>query len=215
MIKIALLGAESTGKSQLSRDLTTALQARGHSVTLIDEHLRSWCAQAGRTPLAHEQAAIAQVQTERIAQAPAHHTHLIADTTALLTAVYSDLLFGDATLLPGAVQQQHRFDLTLVMGLDLPWVADGLQRDGPQSRQPVDACLRTVLAQGGVPFQVVYGSGPVRLQNALNAIDSIAGSADGICAGARFHSKKAWVWNCEKCSDPECEHRLFSGLLHR
>jgi hypothetical protein len=21
-----------------------------------------------------------------------------------------------------------------------------------------------------------------------------------------------WKWVCDKCSDPECEHRLFTGL---
>jgi nicotinamide riboside kinase len=218
VLKIALLGAESTGKSQLSRDLATALQARGYSAILVDEYLRSWCAQTGRTPLAHEQVAIAQVQTARIthvAQAQPHHTHLIADTTALLTAVYSDLLFGDSTLYATALEAQRPFDLTLLMGLDLPWVADGLQRDGPQSRPPVDARLRTVLAQGQVPFQVVYGNGPARLRNALNAIDSIACSAGRTGAGARFSPQTAWAWNCEKCSDPACEHRLFTDLLHR
>jgi nicotinamide riboside kinase len=215
VLRIALLGAESTGKSQLSRDLATALQARGHSPLLVNEYLRSWCAQAGRTPLAHEQAGIAQVQTERIAQAAPQHTHVIADTTALLTAIYSDLLFGDSALYATALEAQRRFDLTLLMGLDLPWVADGLQRDGPQSRPPVDARLRTVLAQGQVPFQVVYGNGPARLQNALNAIDSIAGGAGGTSAKALFTSKTTWAWNCEKCSDPACEHRLFTDLLHR
>ena len=22
-----------------------------------------------------------------------------------------------------------------------------------------------------------------------------------------------WVWSCEKCSDPQCEHRLLTALL--
>jgi hypothetical protein len=24
-----------------------------------------------------------------------------------------------------------------------------------------------------------------------------------------------WTWNCDKCSDPECEHRLFTALRGR
>jgi hypothetical protein len=45
-------------------------------------------------------------------------------------------------------------------------VADGLQRDGPHVREPVDALVRQVLDQGGVPYRVVYGSGSQRLMNA-------------------------------------------------
>nr|WP_315235822.1 ATP-binding protein [uncultured Albidiferax sp.] len=215
MIKIALLGAESTGKTQLAEALSAALRSQGHSVSHIPEYLRLWCHKAGRTPRADEQPAIADAQTARIAQAPAA-TYLIADTTALLTAVYSDLLFGDDSLYAMALQQQRSFDLTLLMGLDLPWAADP-QRDGPHSQAPVDGRLRAALARGNLPYQVVYGKDQARSQNALHAIESIAAGADGISTRGRFSSKSntPWVWNCEKCSDPECEHRLFSGLLNR
>ena len=214
MIKIALLGAESTGKTQMAEAITAALRSQGHSVSPISETLRLWCDAAGRTPRADEQSAIAQAHTERIAQAPSA-TYLIADTTALMTAVYSDLLFSDHSLYAAALEQQRSFNLTLVMGLDLPWAADPL-RDGPHSRAPVDAALRAALARGHVPYQVVYGKDVARTRNALHAIEKIAAHADGISARGRFSSKSTpWVWNCEKCSDPACEHRLFTGLLHR
>lgn len=215
MLKIALLGAESTGKTQLAKALAENLRARGHSVALVPEWLRSWCDQAGRTPRADEQQAIARTQAEHIAQVPAATEYLLADTTALMTAVYSDLLFGDHSLYPLAWELQRGFDLTLVTGLDLPWVADGLQRDGQHMREPVDARLRAALARDGIAYQVVYGRGSARTANALRAIDSIAGHADKLSASSIFPSQRPWVWNCEKCSDPVCEHRLFSGLLNR
>ena len=208
-----MLGAESTGKTQMAQGLTANLRSQGHSVSHIPETLRLWCDTAGRTPRADEQWGIAQAHTAHIAQAP-DATYLVADTTALMTAVYSDLLFGDGSLYAYALEQQRSFDLTLVMGLDLPWTADPL-RDGPQSRAPVDAALRAALARGNLPYQVVYGKDVARTQNALHAIESIASRAGGISARGRFSSKTPWVWNCEKCSDPECEHKLFSGLLHR
>ncbi|SDP37550.1 Nicotinamide riboside kinase [Rhodoferax sp. OV413] len=215
MIKIALLGAESTGKTQLAESLTATLCSRGHSVSHIPEYLRLWCDTAGRTPRAEEQWAIANAQTARISQAPVA-TYLIADTTALMTAVYSELLFGDDSLYAIALEQQRSFDLTLVMGLDLPWAADPL-RDGPHSQAPVDVRLRAALARGNLPYQVVYGKNLARIQNALLAIESITAGAGEISARGRFSSKNSvpWIWNCEKCSDPECEHRLFSSLLNR
>ena len=95
--------------------------------------------------------------------------------------------------------------MTLVTGLDLPWVADGLQRDGPHVREPVDELVRESLARASLPYRVVYGTGEERLANALAAIEATA-SPDG--AGAR-----PWTWSCDKCSDPDCEHRLFTALL--
>ncbi len=210
-----MLGAESTGKTQLATDLAACLRSQGHSVSHIPEYLRLWCDDAGRTPRADEQQGIAQAQTAQIAQAPSS-TYLLADTTALMTAVYSDLLFQDDTLYASALEQQRSFDLTLVTGLDLPWVADP-QRDGPHSRAPVDTALRAALARGNLPYQVVYGKDAARTRNALHAIESIATSTGPISARGRFSLNQGqhWKWNCEKCSDPECEHTLFSGLLNR
>jgi len=47
---IALLGAESTGKTSLSLALAKALTLRGRQVTVVPEVLRQWCDQHGRTP---------------------------------------------------------------------------------------------------------------------------------------------------------------------
>jgi nicotinamide riboside kinase len=119
-----------------------------------------------------------------------------------MVAIYSAMLFEDGTLYRFALERQRGYDHTLVTGLDLPWVADGLQRDGPHVREPVDALVRDALDRASIPYRVVYGRGAERLASALGAIDAVPRFADG--AGA------TWVWNCEKCSDPQCEHRLFT-----
>lgn len=201
-LKVALLGAESTGKTALAAGIAAHWRARGLAVHAVGEHLREWCDREGRTPRRDEQRAIAHEQARRALQAPPG-SWLVADTTPLMIAVYSDMLFDDPSLYDFALQHQQHYDLTLVTGLDLPWVADGLQRDGPHVREPVDARLRAALARAGVAYRVIYGSGDQRLKQALAAIE---GSA------ARPHAGGAWRWTCDKCSDPECEHRLFSAL---
>jgi hypothetical protein len=80
---------------------------------------------------------IATEQARAVEQAPPGW--VVADTTPLMTAVYSHMLFDDDSLYPMALAHQALYDSTLVTGLDLPWVADGLQRDGPHAREPVDA----------------------------------------------------------------------------
>jgi nicotinamide riboside kinase len=208
---IAVLGAESTGKTELARAIVQRLNDRGTATTLVGEYLREWCDREGRTPRPDEQTAIACEQTRRIEDAASRGV-VVADTTALMTAVYSDMLFDDAALFASALAAQRRCAITLLTALDLPWVADGLQRDGPHVREPVDARVRAALGKANLPFTVVHGRGTERLANAWNAINSIAeraGSADG----ADTSAKSTWTWPCEKCSDPACETRLFSDLI--
>lgn len=210
---IAVLGAESTGKTALARALVQRLQERGTPATLVSEYLREWCEREDRTPRADEQQAIADEQSRRIEAAAATGV-VVADTTALMTAVYSELLFSDRTLHAGALATQRRCAITLLMALDLPWVADGLQRDGPHVREPVDALVRSALTSANLSYAVVHGTGGERLASAWNAINSIAGS-EGRARGRADAKPTAWSWPCEKCSDPECEHRLFSDLIGR
>ena len=170
---VALLGAESTGKSTLAGALGAALVARGQRTVVVAEALREFCAGRGRTPHADEQQAIAEKQTDRIAAAAgdAGVDVVVADTTALMVAVYSELVFGDRSLYERAEAAQRQCDLTLLMALDLPWQADGLQRDGPQVQAPVDALVRAALARAGVLWAEVAGAGEARLASALKAID--------------------------------------------
>ncbi len=217
-LRIAIVGAESTGKSWLTQALAGILRDRGQAVHTVDEVLRHWCDRAGRTPQRHEQMAIAQQQADA-AHPVAHQspdTWLLSDTTPLMTAIYSHLLFDDERLYPMALAHQTLYDITLVMGLDLPWVPDGLQRDGPQVRGPIDTLVRQALERSGTPYRVVYGQGPRRLDNALLAL-GLAGedaSAQDIREQGQFAINQGRsVWQCNDCSDPGCEHQLFTRLL--
>ena len=209
VVTIALLGTESTGKTLLAEAMAQALAASGRRAVVVTEWLREWCEREGRTPRPDEQLAIAETQAARVnkaVEASSEPAYVIADTTPLMTALYSDWLFQDTSLYAMALAHQRSFTHTLVTGLDLPWVADGLQRDGPHVREPIDALLRAKLAEGGIPFNVVYGVGEERVQNAMLAIGAAPHEATKSAAGD-------WVWACDKCSDPECEHRLFRSLL--
>lgn len=210
-MKIALLGAESTGKTQLAHALARHWQQQGQAVALVGETLREWCDQHGRTPRAEEQDGITRLHAQRLLAAPAANW-LVADTTPLMVAVYSDLLFGDLSLYRFALDHQRHYDVTLLTGLDLPWVADGLQRDGPHVREPVDAKVRAALTRAGIAHKVIYGRGEERLLNALFAIENVAAYIDSTRAIARKDVENR-PWTCRECSDPDCEHRLFTGLI--
>lgn len=169
---IALLGPESTGKTTLSLALAAALRSRGHAVEVVPEVLRDFCERRGRTPTRDEQGPLADVQTARIEEARSLADRVVADTTALMVAVYSDLVFGDRSLVAAALETQRGLDLTLVTAADIPWVADGLQREGDHVRAPVTERLLAALDAGGIAWHPVAGSGPARLASALAVVDA-------------------------------------------
>ncbi len=205
-IVIALLGAESTGKTTLAQGLQQALAAPDRAVVVVPEFLREFCDRHARTPRRDEQQGIADEQTHRIDAAARTHDIVIADTTALMIAVYSDQVFGDTSLYAGALQAHARCDLTLLTGLDLAWQPDGLQRDGPQVREPVDTRVRAALERAGLPYSVVFGSGTARLEAALACVRRALEPAHAPDADA---DAARWHWHCERCGDANCERRAM------
>jgi nicotinamide riboside kinase len=173
-MKIALLVAPGTGKTWLAQALQAALRTRGHSAQVL-------------------------ASSERAVTAC---DYAIADATALVAAVQHDIALQDTSFLPGAVAAQAKFDLTLLMGLDLLQDHSGIQ-------QQVDARLRKVLQAHGLRYSVVYGKGDQRLACALAAIEQWESPSSWDLG----EGQPRWQWVCDKCSDAQCEHQLFSALL--
>ena len=218
-LRVAIVGAESTGKSVLAHELAAALARDfGLRPRVVDEWLRDWCDLHGRTPRADEQMSIAREHARRIdeAAAQADVDVLLCDTTPLMVAVYSDLLFDDRTLEPVARECQHTMDATLLTSLDLPWIADGHMRDGPHVRAPVDARVRARLADWGTAWSLVSGAGPARVDCAVDALRPLlrlrarAQRATGLFSRLEdsLTGPPGPRWTCERCDDPDCEHLL-------
>lgn len=77
--------------------------------------------------------------------------------------------------------------------------------------------LRSHLQAAGVDYQVIYPHGAdgntSHLHNALRAVHSALKQCKQAPPAPDTASR--WLTGCEKCSDPVCEHRLFTGLLER
>jgi hypothetical protein len=67
---------------------------------------------------------------------------------------------------------------------------------------------RAILLAQGLPFQVIHGIGQELVTQCLLAI--LPPALHGF---ARQELPVRWQGVCETCSDPDCEQRLFSGLL--
>ena len=158
---LAIVGAECSGKSALAAALGKALPA-----VVVPEHLRSFVDANGRAPTLHEQRGVmeAQIAAERAAAA-LHDGWIVSDAGALVTAVYSVLYFDDEGLLEAALAHHRRaYVLTVWCGIDLPWVEDGMQRDGEDYRRRGDEILASVLADVSFAVAPVSGSASQRLE---------------------------------------------------
>ena len=160
--RIAILGAESTGKSTLAPKL-----AARYGTLWVPEYLREFVETQQRVPFEDDQLGIARTQRARedaMAASPDARRFLFCDTTPLLTAVYSRIYWGRVPPELLALEAQHDYALTLVAGLDLPWVPDGLQRESEEVRRQVHECLLAVLRERGIPFTLLEGDLPQRLR---------------------------------------------------
>jgi nicotinamide riboside kinase len=219
---IAIVGAESTGKSTLAAALAPRIaEQTGLRCTMVGEFLREWCDREGRTPRADEQLVIALEQQRRIDAAAADHDVVVADTMPLMVAIYSQLLFNDPSLVPMAIAAQSNAALTLLTALDLPWVPDGHQRDGEHVRAPVDRALRALLGAHGLAWSVVGGQGVTRLDQAFAAATPLLSTLAPAKAGLFTRlaegeaAQPAWRWVCEKCDVPDCEHAALRAAQGR
>ncbi len=216
---IAIVGAESTGKTTLAAALAQRLAAdTGRRVAWVPELLREWCVHSGRTPQMHEQASILRAQHQRIDAATASHDIVVCDTTALMTAVYSQIVFNDRSLDErAALLHRRRMALTLLTAIDLPWVADGLQREGPQVQEPVDNALRELMQLHGIDYAVISGQGSTRVEHAMAAAAPLWGGkrtaaltsilSGGLITGLGEPSAAKRRWACECCL-PDQERAL-------
>jgi hypothetical protein len=113
------------------------------------------------------------------------------------------------------------FDVVVLMGLDLAFSDPAIPVAQRNALETQDQALRDSLARLGTKFHVIYGRGDARLQQALSVIaspvtmNSVAGYAISTRPSGQSSLKDSenWHWSCEKCSDPDCEHQLFTQLI--
>jgi NadR type nicotinamide-nucleotide adenylyltransferase len=162
VLRVAILGAESSGKSTLAAALA------GHYGTLwVPEYLREFVETKNRVPYESDQYPIARTQREREDAAALLATRfLFCDTTPLMTAIYSTVYWGRVDVQLARLDRDHDYTFTLVTAPDSPWVADGLQRESEAVRQSVHEKVLRKLDERGIPFTLVTGSLPQRMLQA-------------------------------------------------
>jgi NadR type nicotinamide-nucleotide adenylyltransferase len=164
-LTVCLHGIESVGKSTLSERL-----AAHYATISVPEYGRSHCEAHGTDCREADLLLIGEAQQATIEAArPWANRLLIADTDALMTAAWSQMMIG---YLPDQLICHRKADLYLMLGSDAPFVDDGTRvyKTGPE-RDRFQRIARGVLAQTRANFVEIEGSWDQRFDSAVAAID--------------------------------------------
>lgn len=166
--KVAIIGPECTGKSDLSAYVSTYFKtewvpeyARGY----IDNLVRPYN-QSDLLTIAHGQM---RLEDEYARDAK---NVLICDTNLYVIKVWSEFKYGtcDAEILQHIASR--KYDLYLLTYIDLPWEDDPL-REHPNEREQLYQIYLNELKNQPVPFVEIKGERELRRQTAVNAIEKI------------------------------------------
>jgi NadR type nicotinamide-nucleotide adenylyltransferase len=165
--RIAILGAESSGKSTLAAAL-----AEQFGTVWVPEYLREFVEQRERVPEESDQYPIARTQMEREDIAATQATRfLFCDTTPLMTALYSRWYWGRVDAQLALLERRHDYAFTLVTAPDSPWEADGLQRESEEVRQTIHEQVIQMLQEREIPYLLLGGDLQQRVLQAARLID--------------------------------------------
>ena len=166
MIRVVVIGSESTGKTELARAL-----ASHYGTSWAAEYVREYLDAKG-APLTSEDVepiARGQIAAEDAAAARAREL-VILDTDLTSTEIYARHYYGAVPEWVARAAGERRGDLYLLLDIDVPWAADA-QRDRGDRREEMHALFADGLA--GLNVVVIRGDWEERRRRAIEAIDEV------------------------------------------
>jgi NadR type nicotinamide-nucleotide adenylyltransferase len=167
IIKIGVVGPESTGKSTMSAYLSAH-----YKTAWVPEYARGYCEKLTEPPTWQDEVNMfygqLALEAEMLSQA---NRLLICDTTFITVKIWCDYTFGKSPQVVLDELPKHPYDLYLLLNIDLPWEEDPL-RDFPHMREHFMATWHKELQDLKANYIVISGTGTDRYQNAVDAIDA-------------------------------------------
>lgn len=173
IIKIALFGPESTGKTTLAKQL-----AEYYKTEWVPEYAREYlqekwdknqqiCDVEDMLPIAYGQT---KLENESALRA---NKFLFCDTNLLVTKVFSEVYYDFCDPLLDQAAREHEYDLFFLTDIDVPWEKDDL-RDRPDERESVFAIFKQSLIDNKKPFIILSGDKKLRLKKAIAIINNLS-----------------------------------------
>ena len=183
IIKVVVIGPESTGKSSLCEQLANHYNtewvkeyAREYLLTNGTEYSYDHLLEIAKSQLDLENAAIQLVEnkTTNISESNSTSQIILLDTNMYVLKVWCEFVFEKCH--PWILNQivENSYDLYLLCDVDLPWIKDEL-REYPdlEIRERLYRHYKDLLVNQSTPWVNISGNYQQRLENAINAIDSV------------------------------------------
>jgi nicotinamide riboside kinase len=173
IIKIAMFGPESTGKTTLAIQLADHYKTAWVPEFARDYLQKKWdqkqqiCTVDDMLPIAYGQTTL---ENEKLLIA---NKYLFCDTNLMVTKVFSEVYYDYCDPLLNKAAQEHDYDLFFLTDIDVPWEKDDL-RDRPQGRESVFTVFKKSLIESNKPFITLSGDKDLRLKKAIAIIDDLA-----------------------------------------
>ncbi len=172
IIKIALFGPESTGKTTLAIQLAEHFQTAWVPEYARDYLQEKWdktaqiCDVNDMLPIAYGQT---KLENDSLSIA---NKYLFCDTNLMVTKVFSEVYYGFCAPLLDQAALEHEYDLFFLTDIDVPWEKDDL-RDKPEGRESVFAVFKQTLIDTNKPFIQLSGDQNSRLSFAISIINEL------------------------------------------
>ncbi len=167
IIKIAIVGPESTGKSTMS-----AYLAEHYHTVWVPEFARGYCEKLTESCTWQDEINMFYGQLALEDEyLPKANRLLICDTTFITVKIWSDHTFGSTPQEVLDELPRHPYDLYLLLNIDLPWEEDPL-RDFPHMREHFMDVWHKELNALEANYVVISGSEQGRYDEAVGVIDS-------------------------------------------
>lgn len=173
IIKIALFGPESTGKTTLAKQLAEHFKTAWAPEFARDYLQEKWeksgeiCDVNDMLPIAYGQT---KLENESLSVA---NKFLFCDTNLLVTKVFSEVYYNFCDPLLEKAALKHEYDLFFLTNIDVPWEKDDL-RDKPEGRESVFAVFKKTLIDNKKPFITLSGDKDLRLNKAISIVNDLA-----------------------------------------
>jgi NadR type nicotinamide-nucleotide adenylyltransferase len=166
MMRVAVIGPESTGKTDLANAIVQA-----YNGTYVPEFAREYLNGLNRPYQQEDLLQIAKGQVESLEKNDSAEV-LIADTDLHIIKIWSEHKYGNCD--PWIFQELNKqaFDLYILTYFDIPYEEDPL-RENPEDRAYFFEIYLDLLTTSKLPFIVVKGSREARLKMAMNRIDAL------------------------------------------
>ncbi|WP_264536172.1 DUF4301 family protein [Flavobacterium sp. N1736] len=172
IIKIALFGPESTGKTTLAKQLASYYNTEWVPEFARDYLQKKWeenqhiCVADDMLPIAYGQVAL---ENEKLSSAK---KYLFCDTNLMVTKVFSEMYYGFCDALLNEAALEHEYDLFFLTDIDVPWEKDDI-RDKAEGRETVFSVFKQTLIDNKKPFITLSGDKESRLAKATAIIDNL------------------------------------------